>query len=243
MTLKINILTSKPTYFIYFFINKLILKLINEKKIILNLIDIKDVVKNKTCRIKELERHSFGGGGLVLGFETFFQCLKKNNLINNNNNINLLPCLDGVELNQKNMFELSKKNEITFLCGRYEGIDYRIRKYINIEFKISNFVLNSSEIAVMSVIDSILRYFYVNNDNLTHESFFNNKMMLDYNHYTSPRITSDQQIIDPILLSGHQKKIEEFRNIEKIIKSIVRLDKIDVNNNEKKILKKNSNKN
>ena len=102
-----------------------------------------------------------------------------------------MPTPSGLELKQQDIKLLSQQQKIVFLCGRYEGIDDRIKKYVNWEFKLCNFIINSSELAVMTLLDAVLRFLYIKPNNLINESFYNNKNILDFPHFTRPRTSLD----------------------------------------------------
>lgn len=204
--MKINILTTRPNFFIYFFLNGLINKLITQ-----------NVCEIKIYDIENYGDSSYGGhDGIVLNFVPFVDCLKKNSLLNTTV---FLPVLEGLSITQSDIKDFSNMSEITMLCGRYEGIDERIKEYVDIEFRISNFIVNSSEIVVLFLLDAILRFLYIKPKLLKSESFYNNKNILDFPHYTRPK---DEKIPE-VLYSGHRQKIQDFRTEEQILRTIIRL--------------------
>ena len=221
--MKINILTTRPNFFVYFFLNGLTNQLFQKKE---HNIVIHDV--------REYGDSSYGGGdGFVLSFVPFLDCLNRNNLLGTQI---FIPVLEGIDITQNDVQAFSKIKEITFLCGRYEGIDERIKKYVDVEFRISKMVINSSEIVVLFLLDAMLRFLYMNTNFINTESFFKNKNILDFPHYTKPY----NKDIPEVLLSGHHKKIKEFRNSEQVLRTLIRLNpRLKDFNKEQKIILKN----
>jgi tRNA (guanine37-N1)-methyltransferase len=122
----------------------------------------------------------------------------------------------GEIFNQKIAAELIK-NDTTFICGRYEGIDERVIKHYNIrEISIGDFILSGGEIAALTVLDSCIRILpntMGNSLSSSEESFsldsaFEN--LLEYPHYTRPAIWNNLSVPET-LLSGHHENIKKWR--------------------------------
>ena len=113
--------------------------------------------------------------------------------------------------------EDGKGKDIVFICGRYEGIDERfIQAYVDEEISLGDYVLTGGELAVMSIIDSSLRFLpgvLGNRESFQQESF--NKGLLEHPQYTRPR-TFEGASVPEVLLSGHHKKIEAFEQAESL---------------------------
>ena len=107
---------------------------------------------------------------------------------------------------------LESKKDIVFICGRYEGIDERfLEKYVDQFISVGDFILTGGELAVMTIIDSSLRFsggVLGNKLSAVDESFVHDK--LEYALYTRPKEFEGQCVPDD-LISGHHKKIEEFK--------------------------------
>lgn len=106
-----------------------------------------------------------------------------------------------------------KTKDLVIFCGRYEGIDERfIQKYINTQISLGDFVLSGADLAVMCVLDSFLRLrpgVLGNQNSLDSESF--EQGLLDHPHYTRPAEFEGMKVPE-VLLSGHDKKIAEYRS-------------------------------
>src|SRR5690606_39102677 len=109
--------------------------------------------------------------------------------------------------------EFSKFDNLILLCGRYEGIDERvIERHVDHEISVGDYVLTGGELGALILIDSITRLLpgvLGNADSAPCDSFSHDGL-LDCPHYTRPEVWEDMRVPE-ILLSGHHKKIEEWR--------------------------------
>jgi tRNA (guanine37-N1)-methyltransferase len=108
--------------------------------------------------------------------------------------------------------DLSKKDRLMIICGRYEGFDERIRSGLDvIEISIGDYVLTGGEIPAMVIIDSVTRLVpgVLGGDNSLQDESFVNKM-LEYPQYTRPSEFRGMKVPE-ILKSGNHAKIEEWR--------------------------------
>lgn len=130
----------------------------------------------------------------------------------------------GKVFNQKIARELANQEEITILCGRYEGVDQRVLDEFEIEeISIGDYVLSGGEIAAYAFIDAILRNvdgILGANESLAEESFgsenneeFQN--LLEYPHYTKPAKWRGREVPE-ILTQGHHAKINKWRKEQAI---------------------------
>lgn len=108
--------------------------------------------------------------------------------------------------------------DVVFICGRYEGIDERfIEKYVNEFYSIGDYVLTGGELAVMTILDSAVRFvpgILGNKLSSEYDSFEDG--MLEFPQYTKPQEFEGLSVPD-ILLSGHHKKIDEWQKEQKLI--------------------------
>ena len=106
--------------------------------------------------------------------------------------------------------------DLVFICGRYEGIDERfLEMYVNEYYSIGDFVLTGGELAVMTILDSAVRFvpgILGNKLSSDHDSFEDG--LIEYPQYTKPQ-EFEGRVVPEILLSGHHKKIEEWQRDEK----------------------------
>ncbi|MFH1076888.1 MAG: tRNA (guanosine(37)-N1)-methyltransferase TrmD [Pseudomonadota bacterium] len=119
--------------------------------------------------------------------------------------------------------ELSLKESVILLCGRYEGVDERIREdYIDDEISIGDYVLTGGEPAAIIVIDAVARLIpgVLGSDDSAKEDSFSNGL-LEYPHYTRPR-SFMETVVPDTLLSGDHKQIRQWRHQASLITTIVR---------------------
>ena len=162
---------------------------------------------------KQVDDYQFGGGaGLVMMVEPIATCidqLKAQRIYDEI--IYMTP--DGERLNQKISNRLSLKKNLIILCGHYKGVDERIREhYITMDISIGDFVLSGGELPAAVLVDSIGRLLPgVLNDETSalFDSFQDD--LLAPPIYTRPAEYRGWKVPD-ILLSGHERKVAEWRN-------------------------------
>ncbi len=198
----------------------------------LNLINLRDFTDDKHSMTED---YPFGGGsGLVMKAKPFFDVYE--NISREEKPFVIYPSPQGKLFNNEMAKDLAKKNNLLFLCGRYEGVDERIMEIVDMETSIGDFVLNGAEQPVMIMIEAIGRFIYgiVGSQESVEKDSFNNDL-LDYSHYTRPRELNGRKVPE-YLLSGNHGVIEMERRKESLIRTMKRrpdlfmkrdLDKLD----------------
>jgi tRNA (guanine37-N1)-methyltransferase len=106
--------------------------------------------------------------------------------------------------------------DLVFICGRYEGVDERfLEKYVNDYFSLGDFVLTGGELAVMTMLDSAVRFvpgILGNKLSSQYDSFEDG--LIEFPQYTRPH-EFEGMVVPEVLMSGHHKKIEIWQNDEK----------------------------
>ena len=129
----------------------------------------------------------------------------------------------GRTLNQKIAGNLLKKERFLLICGRYEGVDERVREFcVDDEISVGDYVLSGGEIPSMIFIDVLSRLVpgvLSNKDSLKNESF--SEGLLDYPHYTRPAEYNGMKVPD-VLLSGNHKEIQNWRKEESLKRTRIR---------------------
>jgi len=125
--------------------------------------------------------------------------------------------------NQKVAEELSREKHLVLVCGRYEGVDERFRaKYVDDDISIGDFILTGGELAAMVIIDSVTRLLpgvLGCADSAAKDTFSRN--LLKHPQYTRPRVFNKQEVPE-VLLSGNHEKIEEYRFIASVRRTLAR---------------------
>lgn len=232
--LKINIITIFPKFFDRLLDFGVVKEGLSKNLCSISVYDLRDFTKDKH---KKVDDRPYGGGpGMVLlaqPIDDAVKFIKSKNKIDEKKSQNvILMSPGGQKLTQDILKNLSKKDNLIIICGRYEGVDERIRESIvDIEISIGDYILTGGEIPAMVIIDGIIRLLegvVGNAESILSESFENN--LLDYPQYTRPEIYKGLEV-PKILLSGNHKEIEKWRKEKSIeITKKKRPDLIDKNN-------------
>ena len=189
------------------------------------LIDIRinNIRDYSTDKHVTVDDYPFGGGpGMLLKPEPVFESIRSNirNRIISADSPLILLSPQGRTFNQKVAKELSTKEEITLICGRYEGFDERIRSNLATdEISIGDFVLSGGEIPAITIIDSVSRLLpgvISSIESAENDSFFNG--LLQYPQYTRPANFEGLEV-PKLLLSGNHSEIEKWRRQESLKKT------------------------
>lgn len=208
--MKITILSLFPNMFDGFLTESIIKRAIQNEKVEVKIINFRDY---SVYNNKQVDDTPYGGGaGMVLMCDPIFRCLDE---IRTPKSHIIILSPEGSIYNEKKARELSKYEDIILICGHYEGFDERIKTLADEIISVGDFVLTGGEIPAMLIADSIIRLLpgAITNESLESESF--NENLLDYPAYTKPAVYRDMNVPD-ILLSGDHKKIDDYRESERI---------------------------
>jgi len=208
--MKIDVLTLFPNMYDNFLTESIIKRAIEDKKIEVNIHNIRDYTVYKNGRVDD---YPFGGGGgMVLMCDPIFRAVEA---LKEDDTVVIMMTPSGKVFKQNIAYNLSKNKHLIILCGHYEGFDERIKTIVDLELSIGDYVLTGGELPSMVVMDSIIRLVggVINSNSLTNESFNDN--LLDYPNYTKPEEYRGMRVPE-VLLSGHHKNIEEFRYNERV---------------------------
>jgi len=162
---------------------------------------------------RQVDDTPFGGGaGMVLMVEPLFAALSQ---YSSSHRILLTPA--GTQLSQETLDRLANHEDITVVCGRYEGVDERVAQHlIDEEISLGDFVLAGGEVAAAVLIEGIARLLpgvVGNPESVRQESF--REELLEEPHYTRPAVfvtdRGDSWEVPEVLLSGDHLKIEAWR--------------------------------
>lgn len=208
--MKITILSLFPNMFDGFLTESIIKRAIQNEKVEVKIINFRDY---SVYNNKQVDDTPYGGGaGMVLMCDPIFRCIDE---IRTPKSHIIILSPEGNIYNEKKAKELSKYEDIILICGHYEGFDERIKTLADEIISVGDFVLTGGEIPAMLIADSIIRLLpgAITNESLASESF--NENLLDYPVYTKPAVYRDMNVPD-ILLSGDHKKIDDYRESERI---------------------------
>ena len=155
----------------------------------------------------------FGGGpGMVMKPEPFFAALEAIRATRGTPDAVILLTPAGERFSQDGAQRLAALRHVVLLCGRYEGIDERVREALATEeLSIGDYVLSGGEIPALAVIDAVARLVpgVVGDDQSVEADSFT-RGLLDYPHYTRPAELAGREVPE-VLLSGHHAEIRRWR--------------------------------
>ena len=223
--LKIDIITVLPELLESPLSHSIIQRAKDKKLVEINLISLREFGIGP---YKSVDDYPYGGGGgMVMRVEPLATCieqLKKSTVYDEI--IYLTP--DGKTLNQSMVNGLSLKKNILMICGHYKGIDQRIRdKYVTLEISIGDYVLSGGELAACVLADAIIRIVPgVISDEMSALSDSFQDHLLAPPVYTRPEEWEGLKVPE-VLLSGHEKKIAEWRLEQSVLRTKERRPDLD----------------
>lgn len=218
--MQFHIITIFPHIFDSYF-SESILKIAQKKGLIkIKIHNLRDYTKDKH---KTVDDKPYGGGpGMILKVEPIYRALRAINLkttVKNSKTVMLTPA--GKTFNQKMADRLAKLDQLILLCGRYEGFDHRVEKFVDEKISIGDFVLSGGELPAMIVIEAITRLIpgvLGSELSVKDDTFSKGKDYIKYPQYTRPAIFKfkrnskvEKLAVPSVLLSGDHKKIFEWR--------------------------------
>jgi len=228
-----------------------ILKRAQEKKLIK--ITTHDLRKYSTDKHHKVDDRVYGGGaGMVMKVEPIFRALRelkalKSEIRNSKSEINhkseiqnfkknriILLAANGKQFTHKDALRLAKYDRLIFICGRYEGVDARVEKFIDEKISIGPYVVTGGELPTAIIIDAVARQLpgvVGKEESIINESYssgqdlgtpYQNKFgtgqangYLEHPHYTRPEIfiaSRKKYRVPKILLGGNHKEIQKWRS-------------------------------
>ena len=194
-----------------------------EKGIItVNTINPRDFTHDKH---KKVDDTPYGGSsGMVLMAPPVFEAYESIAKLENSEFIMLTP--QGEPYTQKISIELSKKSQLIFLCGRYEGFDERIRIGLNPrEISLGDYILTGGELGALCIMDSVSRHLdgFLNKEESSKSDSLSESLngRLEHPQYTKPREYRGMKVPD-VLLDGNHAEIEKFRTEQSLLRTKIR---------------------
>jgi len=201
------------------------LRLAQEKKLLsIRVHDLRDWTHNKHRQVDDVP---YGGGpGMVMKPEPIYEALtallghSPTLLEGGERTILLTP--QGSRLNQGGVANLRTAAHLILICGRYEGVDERVRSFVSDEISLGDYILSGGEIAAMAVIDAVGRLIpgvLGGEESLAEESF--TERNLEYPQYTRPAKFLAEEV-PKVVLSGHHGEIEKWRRAQADLRTAAR---------------------
>lgn len=186
----------------------------------INIHNLRDFSPDK--RHRKVDDRPYGGGpGMVMKPEPIYEAIASIGRDLETRVILMTP--QGETFSQEKARELSTKKHLILICGRYEGIDERVREIlVDEEISVGDYVVSGGELPAMIVVDAIARLLpgvVGDEESVKKDSF--SEGMLGYPSYTRPAIYRGMEI-PPVLLSGNHFRIEEWRREKALKRTILR---------------------
>lgn len=206
--MRFDIITIFPNIFDSYLGESLIKRAIAKKLIQIRVHNLRDFARGKH---KQVDDRPFGGGpGMVIKVEPVYRAVQflKSKIKSQKSKVKvILFSTRGKKLDAKTAQRLAKYNRLILVCGRYEGVDERVAKYIaDEEISIGDYVLSGGELPALVTIEAVSRFL---------PGFLGKYESLEekkgsYPVYTRPEIFKKWKV-PKVLLSGNHKEIEEWR--------------------------------
>ncbi len=210
--MKIHIMTLFPDMVMNGLNTSILARAMEKGLLEIDAVNIRDYTLDKH---KKVDDYTYGGGaGMLMQAQPVYDChaaiAAKQRTGQRIRTIYVTP--QGEPFHQQMAKELSKEEELIFLCGHYEGIDERVLEEVVTDYvSIGDYVLTGGELPAMVMVDAIARLVpgvLNNSDSAQTESFSDD--LLEYPQYSRPEVWHDKGVPE-ILLSGDHAKVDAWR--------------------------------
>jgi tRNA (guanine37-N1)-methyltransferase len=213
--MKYHIITIFPEIFSSYFSHSIIARAQKNKLIDIQVHDLRKWTSDKH---KTVDDTPYGGGaGMILKVEPLYKALKELAPRKKKTRKIILTSAKGKTFKQNIAQSYAKDlKEIIIICGRYEGVDERIKEYIDEELSIGNYVLTGGEVPAMTIVDATMRLLprvLGNEESIISESH-NKPGVLEYPQYSKPQDFKTKKktlSVPKVLLSGNHEEIKKWR--------------------------------
>jgi tRNA (guanine37-N1)-methyltransferase len=216
--MKFDILTLFPDLFKPFLEEGVLGRAVKKGLLDIKLTDIRSFADG---RHKVTDDRPYGGGnGMVMKPDPIYKALNSIERDEARSSVVLLTP-QGVRFDQSMAWELSARNHIILICGRYEGVDERIISgHVDLELSIGDYVLSGGEVGALVVVDAVSRLIpgVLGGERSNLDDSFEGGL-LEHPHFTRPRNFMGQEVPE-VLLSGDHEKIRIWRRMESLKRTL-----------------------
>ncbi|HEY32378.1 MAG TPA: tRNA (guanosine(37)-N1)-methyltransferase TrmD [Dehalococcoidia bacterium] len=243
--MQFDILTLFPDMFQGALSTGLLQRAVSHGLVVVNLHNIRDYTHDRHHTVDD---YPYGGGaGMVLKPEPIFEAVESLQSDIPSEQAAMLPIIlltpQGRLFSQQIAEELSRHAQLVLICGRYEGIDERVREHlVTDEISIGDYVLGGGELAAMVIVDAVVRLLpgvLGSEESLLDESHATG--LLEYPQYTRPPVYRDWPVPE-VLLSGDHGQIAKWRREQAIMRTLQRrpemLDRAQLDNKEERLIER-----
>lgn len=216
--MKFDVLTLFPEMLTAYLQQGVLGRAVKRGLVDVNLINIRDFAKGTH---KTTDDRPYGGGeGMVMKPGPIYRALKSVDRVDGRSPVILLSP-QGKLFDQSIAWEMSGWDQLILVCGRYEGVDERIKlTCIDMELSIGDYILSGGELGAMVIVDAVSRLIpgVLGSERSNLEDSFEDGL-LEYPQYTRPRVFQDKEVPE-ILLSGNHEKIRVWRREESLKRTL-----------------------
>lgn len=206
----ISIISCVPKLLESPFSDSILKRAIKKGLVTVEVIDLRDYATDKH---KSVDDYAYGGGaGMVMMIEPIDRCITDLKSKRTYDEV-IYMSPDGEQFSQSIANQLSLKQNLILLCGHYKGVDERVREHlITREMSIGDYVLSGGELAAAVIADSVIRLLpgVLNDETSALTDSYQNGLVAPP-VYTRPAEYKGWEV-PPVLISGHEAKIEEWRH-------------------------------
>ena len=180
---------------------------------------VTDLREHGLGRHRSVDDYPYGGGaGMIMRPEPLYAAIEP---LRAAGSLVVLMDPGGERLDDRLARELSLAPRLAVVCGRYEGIDDRVRGFVDREVSIGDYVLTGGELPALVLIDAVVRLLpgVIDADSSAHDSFADG--LLEHPQFTRPERFGDAAVPD-VLLSGHHGEVARWRRREALRRTLAR---------------------
>ncbi|MGM0382449.1 MAG: tRNA (guanosine(37)-N1)-methyltransferase TrmD [Thermodesulfobacteriota bacterium] len=236
--MRFDILSIFPEMFHFLIDYGIVGRAVKKGKIQINAVNIRDFAEGPHMMTDD---RPFGGGeGMVMKPDPIFRTLESIPKLKGSRKVILLTP-QGQRLTQSLARSLCELQQIILVCGRYEGVDERIRsRYVDMEISIGDYILTGGELPAMIIVDVVSRLIpgiLGGTKSNCEESF--EDCLLEYPQYTRPRVFNGDEV-PSVLLSGDHERIRLWRRAQSLKRTLEKrpglLERANLSEADKSIL-------
>jgi len=238
--MRFDILTLFPDLFPPFFDGGILGRAVKKGLADIRLTDIRAFARG-SHKITD-DRPYGGGNGMVMKPGPISRALESVERVGDRLRVILLTP-QGQTFNQSIAWDLSENDQLILICGRYEGVDERVRsQLIDMEISIGDYVLTGGELGALVILDAVSRLIpgVLGGERSNLEDSFEDGL-LEYPHYTRPSMFEGDEVPE-VLLSGDHERIRVWRRTQSLKRTLERrpdlLEKAELNDEDKALLEK-----